>query len=68
MQYCNKGSIIPVTFICHGTKDLLTVASNQIPDSVSTGVGGSGVSGALVLQSSVLAGDFTLPTNLSVFR
>jgi hypothetical protein len=38
---------------------------------VNTGVGGSGVSGALFLKSSILAGDFTkifvpLATNLSL--
>jgi hypothetical protein len=36
-----------------------TVASNQVPHRVITGVGGRGVSGALFLKSSILAGDFT---------
>jgi hypothetical protein len=48
------------------------MASNQVPQHVITGVGGSGVSGVLFLKSSILAGDFTkiffpLSTNLFTF-
>jgi hypothetical protein len=72
-QYCDRGSIAPIEFICYRTSDFTVFCpiyngtSNHVPQRETEG---NGTTGALFLKGSILDGDFIksfcqLATNLS---